>query len=998
MTHTLCYLSRIFHSKEFRFYLVIVCLCLPLSAMAQSKITGKVIDTATGETLIGATVQVKGTGKGTITDIEGNYSINASSDDKLIFSSIGYITQEVSIGKKTIINVNMITDTQTLDEVVVIGYGSQSKRDITGAIGSINNTTLERQNTQTAAQALIGQIAGLSVVQTTGNVGVDPVIEIRGMNSIDKESSPLIVIDGVFGDMAAFSALNPSDIAKVDVLKDASSTAIYGSMGANGVVLVTTKSGSEGKNKINYSGSYGIRVPVRIPKMMNAQEFAKTLQDATDYFGYTSRTLGPEEQEWVDSGNSTDWLDLVLCNGVQTQHTLSLQGGNKNENHYISLGYSNQEGNIKPEKFERYSLSGKINAKVGKIFEMGAALNGAFSENKKGGNNEIIRSAFRLRPTGRAFDDEGNRIFWPTSTDSQIPNILYELDNSKIETMRANVYGNVFLSATPLKGLTLKSSFMPSIAYTRYGFYMGQLTKINVGKNPAYVNQYNSFNWAYVWDNTINYNTQFKSHKFNIMAGYSVNEKFYERYDSGVKGLTFNSLWHNMGAASELTMVDSDYTRWTVLSYLARINYSFKDRYLLTLTGRYDGASNLAPGHKWQFFPSAAIAWRISEEEWMKRLNIFDNLKLRLSYGTSGNNNVAPYSAWPTLTKVGYDFDGTGAAGYTANLANKALTWEKSDEINVGLDFGILGNRISATIEFYNKKTSDLILKQKLPIHTGYDNIVSNIGAVRNRGIEITLNTVNIKTKDWSWVTNINFTRNRNKILELYGDNEDDIANQLFIGQPIKVNYAYKYLGIWQEGEEYYQKAKAGQPKVLDVDQDNAITADKDMMIIGTPFPKWIGGMTNTVTYKNFDLSITAYARYGEQKLSWFHNSHTDMSMRYNVAKECFGNYWTPDNPNAEWWAPGSQANADWRKSKLYMDCSFLKISNITLGYEFSKKLLNKIGMTRLRVYATVQNPFTITKYNGFDPEWADTAITGLDSNSTGFASTTYTFGVNIGF
>lgn len=247
MTHTLCYLSRIFHSKEFRFYLVIVCLCLPLSAMAQSKITGKVIDTATGETLIGATVQVKGTGKGTITDIEGNYSINASSDDKLIFSSIGYITQEVSIGKKTIINVNMITDTQTLDEVVVIGYGSQSKRDITGAIGSINNTTLERQNTQTAAQALIGQIAGLSVVQTTGNVGVDPVIEIRGMNSIDKESSPLIVIDGVFGDMAAFSALNPSDIAKVDVLKDASSTAIYGSMGANGVVLVTTKSGSEGK-------------------------------------------------------------------------------------------------------------------------------------------------------------------------------------------------------------------------------------------------------------------------------------------------------------------------------------------------------------------------------------------------------------------------------------------------------------------------------------------------------------------------------------------------------------------------------------------------------------------------------------------------------------------------------------------------------------------------------------------------------------------------------
>ena len=412
MTHTLCYLSRIFHSKEFRFYLVIVCLCLPLSAMAQSKITGKVIDTATGETLIGATVQVKGTGKGTITDIEGNYSINASSDDKLIFSSIGYITQEVSIGKKTIINVNMITDTQTLDEVVVIGYGSQSKRDITGAIGSINNTTLERQNTQTAAQALIGQIAGLSVVQTTGNVGVDPVIEIRGMNSIDKESSPLIVIDGVFGDMAAFSALNPSDIAKVDVLKDASSTAIYGSMGANGVVLVTTKSGSEGKNKINYSGSYGIRVPVRIPKMMNAQEFAKTLQDATDYFGYTSRTLGPEEQEWVDSGNSTDWLDLVLGNGVQTQHTLSLQGGNKNENHYISLGYSNQEGNIKPEKFERYSLSGKINAKVGKIFEMGAALNGAFSENKKGGNNEIIRSAFRLRPTGRAFDDEGNRIFW----------------------------------------------------------------------------------------------------------------------------------------------------------------------------------------------------------------------------------------------------------------------------------------------------------------------------------------------------------------------------------------------------------------------------------------------------------------------------------------------------------------------------------------------------------------------------------------------------------
>ena len=469
MKHKFCDLTGFFHSTEFRIYLILLCLCLPVSAMAQNQISGKVSDEATGEPLIGVTVQVKETGKGTITDVNGNYTLNVSPDEKLTFSFIGYIPQEISIGKKNIINVKMLTDTQALDEVVVIGYGSQSKRDITGAIGSINNSTLERQNTQTAAQALIGQVAGLSVVQTTGNVGVDPVIEIRGMNSIDKDSSPLIVIDGVFGDMAAFSALNPSDIDKVDVLKDASSTAIYGSMGANGVVLVTTKSGSEGKNKINYSGSYGIRVPVRIPKMMNAQEFAKTLQDATDYFGYTSRTLGPEEQEWVDSGNSTDWLDLVLGNGMQTQHTLSLQGGSKNENHYISLGYSQQEGNIKPEKFERYSLAGKINAKVGKFFEMGAALNGAFSENKKGGNNEIIRSAFRLRPTGRAFDDEGNRIFWPTSTDSQIPNILYELDNSKIETMRANVYGNVFLSVTPLKGLTLKSSFMPSIAYTRYG-------------------------------------------------------------------------------------------------------------------------------------------------------------------------------------------------------------------------------------------------------------------------------------------------------------------------------------------------------------------------------------------------------------------------------------------------------------------------------------------------------------------------------------------------
>lgn len=979
----------------------------PIYGQSRSTVTGTVTD-AQKQPLVGVSIIVSGTQSGDVSGADGRFSIaGVPQGATLEFSYLGYQKVVQPVGTKSSLNITLYEDTANIDEVVVVGYGVQRKTDLTGSVSSMRDDEITKQATASAAEALRGQIAGVSVVNAGGKPGSDMEIEIRGVNTIGQASPPLIIIDGTETDISLFSTLNPSSIEKVDILKDASATAVYGSRGSNGVIIVTTKNGKPGKNVVRYDGSYGIRIIRNRPEMMDANQFAR-MHDAMDlYWGNVSRQhrLDDGERMNVLTGQTTDWVDMLTGNGMQTSHNVSLSGGNKNETHYISLGYTNEKGNLKPEQFERFSATIKMSGRVGKYINMGGNISANYTNTDLAGG-EYLRSIYRTRPTTRCFDDLGEPIFWLNVWEQQIPNPYFDRLNSTRRNRRLQAWGNAFIEVKPIESLVVRSDFKPSINYQREGSFEDVYTKANAGRMPAYGILANVANYAYTWDNTINYNQTHGKHRISATGLFSMqlNQKEWSRTEA--EGMKWNTLWNNMGAADKVRKVESTMIKSTLMSVMARVNYVYDNRYLFTVTGRADGSSRLAKGKQWGFFPSAAFGWVISEESFMKGFERLSNLKLRVSYGMSGNDRVNSYSSFMLLGRADYDFAGDPAVGFVpTSLANSNLRWEKSEEVNLGLDLGLFKNRVVLTADIYQKNTRDLILVRKLPTHIGFDSVYDNVGSLTNKGIELSLSTVNVVTSSFQWTTKLNFSINRNKIVDLYGDKTDDVGNGLFIGNPVKSNYAYIYDGIWQVGEAlpdgfkgtptYTTKNKygqtPGQPRVVDINSDNLISSEYDRAIIGNSDPKWTGGITNTFSYKGFDLSIFIYARIGEQKLSMFHETFaSDYSGRFNVLNY---NYWTPENTGASHWAPGSQANAEYRKAANYMDCSFVKVGNITLGYEFSPKVLRHIGASRLRVYMTALNPLTFSKYDGFDPEWAERGI-----NSSSLASTSLVWGVNLSF
>lgn len=970
-------------------------------SQAKKMVRGVVLD-KNREPIIGASVLIKGTTQGALTDIDGIFELNVKDDDVIRVSYIGMTSVDVTIGKKRDLTIIMQDDAVALDDVVVVGYGVQKKKDLTGSIASVSSDAIVKASTPTVNQALKGQVAGLSVTQNNGKTGDNFTFQIRGESSIGKQVDPLVVIDGVQSGVDALTALNPNDIESVDVLKDASSTAIYGSKGSAGVIIVVTKGGKQGKTKVSYDGNFGIRVQKDIPDMMNAQEFVDMFELSEKYYGPNnmSSKLSDEEIAFVQAGGNTNWIDLLSGSGFQTSHSLTLSGGNEKSTHYMSIGYTNEKGNISPDEFTRYTFKTQVSTKLTNNISMGGSISTAYriQDLQEG---EILRGAFRLRPTGQPYDENGELRFWATPDESQIPNVLCDQENNIRQRKTFSAYGNAYIQYEPIKGFIFKSNFMPEYMSQTEGRYQGTYTKANRGVNPPTANKSSYFRLGYIWDNTISFTKTFaKKHTINALGLFSMMYRNSEDDYAQVRGLAFpEGTWNNLGASNEYMSIKSSLNKETMLSYMLRFNYSYKDKYLLTMTGRADGSSKFAKGNKWGIFPSVAVAWRIKEEAFLKDVDYISNLKLRLSYGVSGNNAVKTYQTFKTLSKMPYDFGGDPISGYRANMSNPDLKWEKSYEYNIGLDFGLFDNRISIVTDLYKKTTKDLILNRGIPIHQGYSSVVDNVGSVLNQGIEFTLNTVNIKTNDWTWITSLNITRNRNEILELYGDKSDDIGNKLFIGHPVKVNYDYHFIGIWQEDDNINVEGfYPGQPKIEDLPdsegkKDGVITPENDRMILGTPYPKWIGGMTNTLKYKNFDLSIFVYTRQGEQKLSNFHTTHAvDYGGRFNALKIPF---YTPDNPSDRYWAVGKAGGKknEYKNASYYMDCSFVKIGNITLGYELDRKILEKLNLSRLRLYATVLNPFTFTKYDGIDPEWAERGVT-----DNGFANVTYTFGLNVTF
>ncbi|WP_372757204.1 SusC/RagA family TonB-linked outer membrane protein [Mariniflexile sp.] len=1005
------------------------------ASWGQNKVSGVVSDSQ-NIPIPGANILVKGTTQGAATDFDGNYEITAKSGDILVFSYLGFKTQEVVYKGQAKLNIKMQDDAAQLSEVVVIGYGSVKRSDLTGAVASISSENITAQKKTDIGQAIKGQVSGVDVRSLSNKPGAPLNIRIRGNTAItnniagrdglsddaaDDRSKPLYVVDGIF--FEDINILNPADIQQMDILKDASATAIYGSRGANGVVIITTKNGIEGKTVFTYEATMGMNSVVNEPDYFSGDEYVAFVDDVIrsrewvklfsngvgtvdDYnninvanFINTEIQTTNEEASNVANRRYTNWRKDFQKTGFQTSHNLGMSGGSNGLVYNGTIGYLSDEGVIGIEAFERYNISASLSKKVSDQFTVGLKTYLAFSEREEG-SRELYRSTQRLAPTVNHRDVDGNIIMFPDQQDKRFINPYYDANGAWINNTKSmDVIANVFLNYKPAEWISFKTQFAPNIKNTRFGEYRGLLTKSSEN-NPSRVRAYydSYFNTSYSWDNTVDLN-------FDVAEGHNlkttlISSVYYKQREwSNIETRNFDTdafSFYNTESGLDIRTYDTEYVKETIASFAGRLNYSILDKYLFTFSGRYDGSSKLSPTNKWAFFPAAAFAWKASDEEFLQNTDWLSNLKLRLSYGESGNDtSVSPYETLAFLGNNDYLFGTTQTNGVTVTgLPNYDLTWERSKEFNLGLDFGVLQNKIRLGIEVYNKKTVGSILSRLLSPISGYSSATGNFGSIRNKGVEIVLNTRNIQTDNFSWTTSINFSRNKNEILELDGDLDlIPYGNHgvLQIGEAADAVWAYEKIGIWQLDEvteaAVYNR-KPGEYKFKDQNNDGLIN-DEDKVVLGQESPDWTGGITNTFSYKNFDLSFNIYTRQG----SFGHSEFNQLSVPWQGDDAKFNkvdlDYWTPNNQNSKNPALEYGANADW----YYTDFDFIRVGNIGLGYQFSQPMLDKLKMSSLRLTLDIQNPFTFTDYEGSDPE------TGLQNNyNGGYLVKTILFGLKLSY
>lgn len=1046
--------------------------CFPLSALAKNGINpdsfpstqqenriikGKIIDEK-GETLIGVSILVKGTTIGTVTDFDGNFSLEVPKNGTLVISYVGYKSQEIKVSGRTDFAITLASDNKLLDEIVVVGYGVVKKSDLTGSVGSVKSETIAAKGSTSVMESLQGQVAGVNISQSSSRAGDGFKIQIRGKSSLN-EAEPLYVIDGVVCDNMDF--LNPMDIEKVDVLKDASSTAIYGSRATNGVVMITTKKGSsdESKATVSYDGYYGVKTVANMPDFMDGDSFLnwrfwRYLESSMDAnTGQTTWNMtdanyenfwgggSPVIKSMYQNKNYIDWTDLVTRTGSQQNHFVNITGNAKNISYRVGLGYQDEKG-VLYDGYNRWNLKGAVDHKISDKVSAGFSTNMATSL-KESGSNYSVLSGFRMTPTMPAYywegENVGQLIEQPGKDAAIYPNgggptsninPLVDRENSKDNTRSYDIMANLYLQYSPIKELILKTTFSPMYSKTERGTFYNGHTQYRSGKSNM-AEKYNDGVFSYTWDTQANYIKNFGDHSINVLALFSVYDQRKEGDYMGVVDMPFDVDWHNLGSGTVQNQ-SSYYERMTMLSYVARLNYSYKGKYMATVSSRWDGSSKFQKENRWGMFPSAALAWRISEENFMESTrNWLSNLKLRASFGVTGNNaGVGPYDTQALANiKYYYNYGGTVANGFGYTMINPNLTWEKTVEFNVGLDFGLFNNRINGTIDLYNKNSSDLLMEMQTPFELGsYTGaIISNVGKVNNKGIEIQLNTLNVQTKDWNWETSFSFARNINTIKELNGGKEDLVGNKWFIGQPIDVVYGYKYMGVCtrEEAQAFANdpnmktKFYEGEMKIYDKDGNGEINAD-DKMILGHCAPTWTGSFVSNLTYKNWDFTVNVYVSQGGTVYSPFMGEFTDYSQRgMNRIKMDFyipegapklaedgsittqetthyGEYPFPTNGTngkggGSFWMSGE--NED--RAQNFVDNSYVKIKNITLGYTFPKNWLQKLHISNLRIFANILNPLTFTSYKGFDPEWADAEV---GDGTGGVSSRSWQFGINLKF
>ncbi|QCR22404.1 TonB-dependent receptor [Pontibacter sp. SGAir0037] len=939
-----------------------------------------------GEPLPGVTVVVKGTSTGATTGVEGTYSLRLSeASGTLVFSFIGFIAKEVPINGKTTINVILQEDTKTLEEVVVVGYGTQKKSDVTGAVSSVKAEEIKELPVTNAAQALQGRVAGVNVVMSGTKPGAGVEVRVRGNRSFSANNDPLYVVDGI-PITGGINDIAPQDIASLEVLKDASATAIYGSRGANGVVLVTTRRGTVGKPQITYDTFVGFSKALGKVDMMNGAEFAEYKREsrrASDNYDDNDpqaadvELFEPVELESIRLGRSTDYQELMLRRGLIQNHQLGVNGGTEDTRYSISLNYFEDNGIIKIQDMSRFTLRVNLDQQIGKRIKLGVSTLASKSV-LNGLDLNPYDDALLENPLGVPYDEAGNIIFLPTN-DGLRSNPISEIqEGANINKEdRFRLFSSLYGELTLAEGLTYRLNFGPDIIQSRKGNFRGRLTNERRNNDPtASTDENQVFN--YTLENILNYNKTFaEKHSLNFTGLYSVQQRKQEGSNVNVLGVPAEGMeYYNLGAAAKVTGVGSFYEKWNILSYMARVNYGYDSRYLLTLTGRADGSSRFAKGQKWGFFPSVALGWNVSNEAFMQGISWLTTLRLRASYGETGNTGINPYQTQGSLSRTTYSFGNTGLFGFRPGaIRNDALQWESTSSYNIGTDFGFWNNRVSGSLEFYRQSTRDLLLQRQLPLTSGFSNVLENIGSTQNTGVEMTLSAVLIAGNDFNWSVDLNAFANREKIIELYGGKVDDIGSQWFIGQPINVYYDYEKIGIWQTEEAELAKVygqKPGEIRVRDVNNDNKITAD-DRIILGTPRPTWQGGMTHRFSYKNFDLSFFVFGQFGNTIISNLHEGQTvNLFGRYNSLDV---DYWTPANPTNAYPRPNQNQESPIYVSTLrYFDGSFIKIRNINFGYNLPQSLTEKIGIGSIRVYATAQQPLIFSSYvrdhKGIDPEF----------------------------
>lgn len=1008
--------KKLKYNFVFLFFLNFV---LSSTIYAQSTtIEGKITDAA-GLSLPGVNVQEKGTKNGTSTDFEGSFKINVTNNKAiLIISYLGFQTQEVSIAGKSKVNVSLAEQSNSLNEVVVVGYGSVKKTDLTGSVSTINAATITERNTTSALEAIQGSTPGVQISSSSGRSGDGFKVVIRGNNSLIG-SSPLYIVDGVPTDGIDF--LNPQDIARMDVLKDASSAAIYGSRGASGVIIVTTKSGISAKSGISvtYDTSYGTKTAARLPKMMSGEEWWKFHQVA--YMSATPATQTPAQLATLagnqspllvsraNSGYNYDWYDAVLKSGMTENNYLNISGRSDSGLSYnLGFGVQSDKGLIDNDSTDKYSFKLGLNHKINDKFSTGANVTIARLDTQLG-SDLAMQDAFRLSPlmSPWAVDAAGNEkvgtLFflpgkltypdgsWAINKTSTV-NPLVEIANSSQTEKTWQTVGNVYLQYQPIKWLTFKTTFAAGIENTVTSTAYGAQTNAGVtlnGKNSASIKNFNNFN--YTWDNQIDLKHTFNDvHDFSVLLLQSIYSNVDETSYLYSNNQPFDVGSNNLGSGVQTSYnLSSGYAKNTLSSYAVRLNYTFRDKYLLTASNRWDGSSVLSEDNKWQNFPSVALGWKISKEAFLENNTVISDLKLRASLGYTGNDNVAPYTSQALLNQQTFYANGANVVSgwQSENLANQQLTWEKTRELNFGLDYGFLKNRISGSVDVYDRLSDKLIYKQQLPSESGWKNTFSNVGSVSNKGVEVLLTTKNIVSKNINWETTFTFTKNVNKLESIYNqDQVSDIGNKLILGSELNPNYNYVYDGVWQESEAAQAASYGmapGQARPKDLNGDGKFNQD-DRTVIGNANPEWQGSLYSKLTVGQFDFNFSVLTSQGQTVLSTFHQNFADVSDRgrQKLAMDYFiptNGTGIPANANNSNPRPGpvaTGAGAYWTSLfGYYRDVSYVKIKNISLGYTFNSDLLKKLKMSNFRIYINVLDPFVFTDFDGYDPEWAGSAF-----------------------